>query len=74
MAAPTKGDRSPVWTERHLPFPPAVTDPYFAWALETRLRYLLPHGVDERIPIIIELKGMTALELASGKWEAPEKM
>jgi hypothetical protein len=72
MAAPTKGDPSPVWTERRPSFPPAVTDPYFAWARESRFRYLLPHGADDRIPIIIELKGMTALELASGKWEAPK--
>jgi hypothetical protein len=72
MAAPTKGDPSPVWTERRLSFPPAVTDPYFAWALETRFRYLLPRGADDRIPIIIELKGITAFELASGKWEAPK--
>ena len=64
MAAPTKGVPSPVWTERHLSFPPAVTDPYFAWALETRYRYLLPRGTDERIPIIIELNGMTAQEVA----------
>src|SRR6266581_4297263 len=63
---------SPAWTERTLSFPPAVADPYFAWAFESRFRYLLPRGADDRIPIIIELKGTTAQEFASGKWRAPD--
>src|SRR5437879_3454713 len=75
--APTKGRSSPprtqyrsslAWTDqRLLSFPPAVTDPYFAWALETSYRYLLQPGADDRnpddydrLPIIIELKDITA--------------
>jgi transposase InsO family protein len=56
-----------------LSFPRAVTDPYFAWALETRYRYLLPGGAEERIPIIIELNGITAQALALGRWRAPDR-
>src|SRR6266446_4672206 len=78
--APTNGRSSPAWTdERPLSFPPAVTDPYFAWALETSYRYLLQRGADDRnpddydrIPIIIELKDITAQEFALGKWDAPK--